>query len=99
MDIFREVDVVLAPATPYPAPRFGEETVTVDGTTVVARANMGIFTQPFSFVELPAVVVPVRNPGELPIGVQIVAAPWNVTAAHRVAAALQAGGVVNAAVP
>jgi aspartyl-tRNA(Asn)/glutamyl-tRNA(Gln) amidotransferase subunit A len=56
------------------------------------RANIGIHTQPISFIGLPVVAVPV--PLEpLPIGVQIIAAPWNEALALRAAAVLQAEGV------
>jgi aspartyl-tRNA(Asn)/glutamyl-tRNA(Gln) amidotransferase subunit A len=73
--LFESVDVILAPATPFPAPRIGQQTMLLDGQEVPLRPNIGIFTQPISFIGLPVVAVPV--PLEpLPIGVQIVAAPW-----------------------
>jgi len=53
---------------------------------------MGIFTQPLSFIGLPIVSVPVPRPGALPVGVQVIAAPWNERAALRVAIALEAAG-------
>ena len=59
---------------------------------------MGIFTQPLSFIGLPIVSVPVIRPGALPVGVQVIAAPWNERAVLRVAAALEAAGVVAAPV-
>ena len=55
------------------------------------RANIGIHTQPISFIGLPVVAVPV--PLEpMPIGVQIIAAPWREDIALRVAAALERAG-------
>jgi aspartyl-tRNA(Asn)/glutamyl-tRNA(Gln) amidotransferase subunit A len=42
------------------------------------------------------VVAPLRRAGELPLGVQIVAAPWCEAAALRVARALERDGVANA---
>ena len=43
----------------------------LDGVELNVRANLGIYTQPISFIGLPVVVVPV--PLEpLPIGVQII---------------------------
>jgi len=40
--------------------------------------------------------VPVAETGSLPLGVQLVAAPWNEAALFRVAAALERAGVVTA---
>ena len=62
------------------------------------RANLGIYTQPISFIGLPVVTVPV--PLEpLPIGVQIIAAPWREDVALRIAHALEQAGVVGASKP
>jgi aspartyl-tRNA(Asn)/glutamyl-tRNA(Gln) amidotransferase subunit A len=62
------------------------------------RANIGVHTQPISFIGLPVVAVPV--PLEpMPIGVQIIAAPWREDIALRVAAALEREGVVSAPRP
>jgi AtzE family amidohydrolase len=96
-ELFREVDVVLAPTTPCVAPRIGEtgEGV-IGGQTVFVRAHLGVYTQPLSFVGLPVISVPVARPGQLPIGVQLVGAPWTEATLFRVAAALEAGGSVAA---
>jgi hypothetical protein len=66
--LFREVDILLAPATPCPAPRIGQETIEIDGVTVPSRPFIGVYTQPLSFIGLPIVAAPLRRPGELPIG-------------------------------
>jgi AtzE family amidohydrolase len=94
--LFRDVDILLAPATPCPAPRIGQETIEIDGVTVPSRPFIGVYTQPLSFIGLPIVVAPLRRPGELPIGVQIIAAPWREADALRVARALERDGVTNA---
>ena len=62
------------------------------------RANLGIYTQPISFIGLPVVAVPLPlNP--LPIGVQIIAAPWREDVALRIAHALEQMGIAAAPVP
>ena len=94
--LFRDVDIILAPATPCAAPRLGQETIEIDGATVPARPFIGVYTQPLSFIGLPIVAAPLRQPGELPIAVQIVAAPWREADALRVARALERDGVTNA---
>ena len=96
MALFREVDILLAPATPCPAPRIGQETIEIDGVAVPMRPFIGVYTQPLSFIGLPIVVAPLRRSGELPIGVQIIAAPWREAEALRVARALERDGVTNA---
>jgi AtzE family amidohydrolase len=97
-EIFKFVDVILAPATPCPAIRIGEPTITVDGVQLASRPNLGIFTQPLSYVGLPIVCAPVFTPGKLPLGVQIIAAPYREANALRVARRLEAEGVAVAPV-
>ena len=98
LDLFGEVDVILAPATPGTAPMIGQQTFVLDGVAMPVRANLGLFTQPISFIGLPAVVVPVPL-DPLPIGVQVIAAPWREDAALAVAQALEQAGVVAAPRP
>lgn len=97
-EIFKSVDVLLAPATPCTAPKLGQVNFNLDGVELPVRANIGIHTQPISFIGLPVVAVPV--PLEpLPIGVQIIAAPWREDIALRVAHALEKMGAVSAPPP
>lgn len=100
LELFREVDVILAPATPCLAPPLGQEHVMlINGVELTARRNLTLFTQPLSFIGLPIVVVPLQNAGGLPIGVQIVTAPWREIDALRVARQLERDGIVSAPVP
>lgn len=95
--LFNQVDVLLAPTTPFPAPRIGQERITVAGHEVPARTTLGLYTQPLSFIGLPVISVPMaRAPGRLPLGVQLVAAPFREAALLRVAAYLEAEGVIAA---
>jgi AtzE family amidohydrolase len=94
-EIFREVDIILTPAAPCAAPLIGQETMMVGGVEMPTRANLGIFTQPISFIGLPVVAVPIRPPGALPLGVQVIAAPWREIDALRVARYLEQMGVAN----
>lgn len=96
--LFEEVDVLIAPATPCVAPRIGQKTFVLGGKELPVRPNLGVFTQPISFIGLPVVSVPVWLEGsKLPIGVQIIAAPWREDIALRVAAWLEQNG--HAAAP
>ena len=96
--LFNEVDAILAPATPCPAPLIGQETFVVDRMLLPVRPNLGLYTQPMSFIGLPVVAVPVPL-RPLPIGVQIIAAPWREDVALRIARTLEAAGVVAAPRP
>ncbi len=96
--LFEEVDVVLAPATPIFAPRIGQKTMVLGGEEMLVRPNIGIYTQPISFVGLPVVAVPLHGLGPLPIGVQVIAAPWREDLALRTAFALEQAGVASAPV-
>ncbi|NYZ11345.1 AtzE family amidohydrolase [Azospirillum sp. RWY-5-1] len=98
LELFQTVDVILAPATPVVAPPIGTEFFELDGERLPVRANMGLYTQPLSFIGLPILAVPVHRPGSLPIGVQVIAAPWREDLVLRVGAALEAAGVVSAPV-
>jgi AtzE family amidohydrolase len=93
LKIFDEADIVLAPATPCRAPKLGQVMMKLGGVELPVRANLGLFTQPISFIGLPVVAVPTRTPGAMPIGVQVIARPFNEQAALRVAAHLEKEGV------
>ena len=100
--LLREVDVLLAPATPCTAPPIGTEWLEIAGQRLPARASMGLLTQPVSSIGLPVATVPVWGcdpaaPG-LPLGVQVIAAPWREDLCLRVARALEAAGVAQAPV-
>jgi 1-carboxybiuret hydrolase len=96
--LFAHVDAILAPATPCTAPSIGQHTFVLDGVELNVRANLGVYTQPISFIGLPVVVVPVPLT-PMPIGVQIIAAPWREDIPLRIAHALEQAGVVAATKP
>jgi aspartyl-tRNA(Asn)/glutamyl-tRNA(Gln) amidotransferase subunit A len=98
LELFERVDAILAPATPCTAPKIGQTTFVLDGQELPVRPNLGIYTQPISFIGLPVVAVPVPLK-PLPIGVQIIAPPWREDIALRVAYALEQMGIVAATRP
>src|SRR5476649_305561 len=97
-ELFKSVDAIIAPATPCVAPKLGQATFVLDGVELPVRANIGIHTQPISFIGLPVVAVPIPL-DPMPIGVQIVAAAWREDIALRVAYGLERAGVVSAPEP
>jgi 1-carboxybiuret hydrolase len=97
--LFQNVDAILAPATPCVAPLIGQKTFVLDGQEVPLRPNIGIYTQPISFIGLPVVAVPVPTQLGLPIGVQIITAPWREDIALRIAHELELSGAARASTP
>ncbi len=97
-EIFQNVDVIIAPTTPISAPQIGQETMILDGEEILVRPHLGLFTQPLSFIGLPVLSVPIQRKNALPLGVQLIAAPYNETAILKVAALLEKMGVISAEV-
>jgi 1-carboxybiuret hydrolase len=98
LEIFETVDLLIAPATPCVAPKIGQVNFTLDGVELPVRANIGVHTQPISFIGLPVVAVPVPLQ-PMPIGVQLIAPPWREDVALRVAYTLERMGAVAAPPP
>ena len=96
--LFDDVDVILAPATPCVAPLIGQKTFVLDGQGTAAAAEYRP-VHPADLVHRPAGGARCRcatGASGLPIGVQVIAAPWREDVALRVARALEAAGVVRA---
>ncbi|KGE04334.1 AtzE family amidohydrolase [Pseudohaliea rubra] len=95
--VFRHTDLLVAPCTPCAAPPLGTRYLDLAGRRELLRPNLGLFTQPFSCIGLPALSVPLWLPGEtLPIGVQLVAAPWREDLCLRAGEVLARSGVAEA---
>ena len=94
-EIFQQTDIILAPATPIAAPEIGVEKMVIAGQEILVRPNLGLFTQPLSFIGLPVLCVPVAA-GALPLGVQIIGAPYSEAVILRVAAVLESQGIISA---
>jgi len=99
LELFRDVDILVVPGTPYVAPVIGTARAVVDGVEVFARGHLGHYTRPFSFIGCPSLCVPVARAEGLPLGVQLVAAPCRERDLVRVAAWLEARGVIGVRIP
>ena len=88
-EIFQNVDVIIAPTTPISAPLIGQQTMILDGEEILVRPYLGQFTQPLSFIGLPVLSIPIQRPNALPLGVQLIAAPYNEAKIIQVAAYLE----------
>ena len=92
--LFKDWDILLTAATPVSASLIGAEWLDINGTQHPARAAMGLLTQPISFAGCPVVAAPMwpTTTGGMPIGVQIIAAPWREDLAFRAAHVLSSAG-------
>jgi aspartyl-tRNA(Asn)/glutamyl-tRNA(Gln) amidotransferase subunit A len=89
-DVLVDVDVVLTPTMPLTAWKVGEWTVPVGARDESVLSASWRFTYPFNLTGLPAISVPCGFDREgLPIGVQIVAAPFQEATVLRVAHAYE----------
>jgi aspartyl-tRNA(Asn)/glutamyl-tRNA(Gln) amidotransferase subunit A len=99
LELLGGVDAIIAPSTPMRAPKLGQKTAVFGGVEMPVRPNLGIFTQPFSFVGLPVAAVPIAMDGQtMPLGMQVIAAPWREDFALRVARQLEKNGLAKALV-
>jgi len=97
--LFERYDILLAAATPCAATPIGSEWLELDGQRLPLRPSLGLLTQPISCIGLPVCAVPVWDADPaLPIGVQLIAAPWREDLVLRAAAALESRGIVAAPV-
>lgn len=96
--LFEHHDLLLAAATPMTATPIGSDAVNINGTSLPTRPNIGLLTQPISFIGLPVAVAPLRTAGGLPMGVQIIAAPWREDLCLRAAWVLERSGETCAAI-
>lgn len=94
--LFSQADVLIAPATPRSATLIGEQSMEINGQPLPVRASMGMLTQPISFLGLPVTTVPLRTRSGLPIGLQLIAAPFNEQACLRAARVLEEMGITDA---
>jgi aspartyl-tRNA(Asn)/glutamyl-tRNA(Gln) amidotransferase subunit A len=84
VECFHTVDLIVTPATPGPAPEIDPA-----DTITTTQAVTG-YTYPWSGAGVPAASIPCGfGPAGLPIGLQVIAAPWQEHLIARAATAFQ----------
>jgi aspartyl-tRNA(Asn)/glutamyl-tRNA(Gln) amidotransferase subunit A len=74
---FERVDAILAPASPIPAPRLGENEVEISGEKAGVRGLLVGASRPANFTGHPALSVPCGfTPAGLPVGLQLIGPRW-----------------------
>ena len=99
MAMFEQVDLLIAPSTPFSAPLIGQKTMELRGEEMAVRPNLGLFTQPVSCIGLPVCAAPIECGTAMPIGVQLIAPPWREDLALRAARHLEQAGVAAVRTP
>ena len=88
--LWTQVDCVLTPTTPMPAPRIGQTTVPLGDITEDTRLACTRFARAINTLGIPALSIPCGfTRDHLPIGLQILAAPNQEDTLFRVGAALE----------
>jgi len=95
--LFQDWDVLIAPATPLSAPALGTQLLDINGQQFPCRPSIGLLSQPISYSGCPVVTAPMWPDGcdGMPIGVQLIAAPWREDLAFCAAQVLQEAGVAR----
>jgi aspartyl-tRNA(Asn)/glutamyl-tRNA(Gln) amidotransferase subunit A len=106
MALFERFDLLIAAAAPAVAPRVGQETLLINGRSIPTKAGLGVLTQPISCIGLPVCTVPVwpgegESPAEraLPVGVQLIGAPWREGLCLAAARTLEQAGIAAVRLP
>ena len=96
-ELFQDWDVLIAPATPLSAPVLGAQWLDINGTQYPCRPSIGLLSQPISYSGCPVITAPLwpNGTGGMPIGVQLIAAPWREDLAFRAAQYLQETGAAG----
>jgi Asp-tRNA(Asn)/Glu-tRNA(Gln) amidotransferase A subunit family amidase len=88
--IFETVDCIFAPATATTAPRIGERELSINGKVMDVRIATTKVARGVNALGFPALAMPCGTSAEgLPIGLQIIAAPFREDLLLRVGAALE----------
>lgn len=85
LDAMAQVDFLVVPTTPVPAPRIGEDTVEVAGKKYDVYSLLSRLTLPFNVTGFPAVSIPLGLAHGLPVGAQIVGRPFEEGSILRLA--------------
>ncbi|ADU14173.1 AtzE family amidohydrolase [Asticcacaulis excentricus] len=96
--LFDQFDVLIAPATPCPAPLIEAGTILIDGKPAPARAHLGIYAQAISLAGVPVIAAPLKTHG-LPIGLQIIMRPGLEGAVFGLMHQLEDAGVLGFTAP
>ncbi|HYW45425.1 MAG TPA: amidase [Bryobacteraceae bacterium] len=92
--LWTEIDCLITPTTPSPAPQIGQTTVRLGGRDEDARLSATRLVRGINLLGLPALSIPCGlSPAGLPIGMQIAGPAFEEALILRIGAALEDSGV------
>jgi aspartyl-tRNA(Asn)/glutamyl-tRNA(Gln) amidotransferase subunit A len=92
--VWKEVDCLIAPATPSPAPRIGDTTIRLGGRDEDVRLATTRLVRGVNALGFPALSLPCGlSDSGLPVGLQIIGPAFEEALLLRIGAALEDGGV------
>jgi aspartyl-tRNA(Asn)/glutamyl-tRNA(Gln) amidotransferase subunit A len=92
--VWKEVDCLMMPTTPNTAPRIGEELIRFRDGDQDVRALATRLVRAFNVLGLPALSMPCGLSSQgLPIGLQLVAAPFEEATLLQFGVVLEDGGI------
>jgi aspartyl-tRNA(Asn)/glutamyl-tRNA(Gln) amidotransferase subunit A len=92
--VWKEVDCLIAPATPSPAPRIGDTTIRLGGRDEDVRLATTRLVRGVNALGFPALSLPCGlSASGLPVGLQLIGPAFEEALLLRIGAALEDGGV------
>jgi aspartyl-tRNA(Asn)/glutamyl-tRNA(Gln) amidotransferase subunit A len=83
-NVLREVDVLLTPTVPIPAPEIGQRETTIDGYEEAVYSALTRLTGPTNLNGLPSLSVPCgTTTSGLPVGLQLIGRPFDEATIYR----------------
>lgn len=93
--VFKKVDVIISPTVPFIAPSIGENKILLNNREVAFGDHVSRMIRPTTLIGIPAITVPCGMSQGLPIGAQILSAPFNEVTILKVAQAIENMELVN----
>jgi len=88
--VFQDVDALVAPTVPVPAPLIGAETVQIDGEQTGVRPAIVGHCRPANFTGLPAISIPCGFTRDgLPVGLQLIGRAFDEVTLLRIASSYE----------
>jgi aspartyl-tRNA(Asn)/glutamyl-tRNA(Gln) amidotransferase subunit A len=83
-NVLREVDVLLTPTVPIPAPEIGQRQITIDGYEEAVYSALTRLTGPTNLNGLPSLSIPCgTTTSGLPVGLQLIGRPFDEATLYR----------------
>ena len=83
-NVLREVDVLLTPTVPIPAPEIGQREITIDGYEEAVYSALTRLTGPTNLNGLPSLSIPCgTTTSGLPVGLQFIGRPFGEATLYR----------------